>query len=257
MNYFDSHCHINGEPLLSDAEGVLSRARAAGVTRVGVIGTTLADSAVAVALCREHAGYGLFPVVGVHPHEASSVADGVPRALLDLAALPEVLAWGEIGLDYCYDLSPRDAQIRALTEQLEAAKALGKKVVFHVRDAFDDFWRLMTPDIAPERAEVHCFTGSAKDAKRALDRGWMLGFTGMITFKSCGALREIVRSVPLESVLCETDAPWLTPAPFRGARNEPCRVPLVCRAVAEARGIPPEEAAARIWENSLDFWELR
>lgn len=254
MKFCDNHCHLNSPELRGDIAAVLERARAAGVTRMGVIGSTVPDSAEAVALCREFPESGLFAVVGVHPHEASTIPDGIPPELLTLASQPEVRAWGEIGLDYWYDLSPRPTQMACLAAQLEAAKALNMRVVFHVRDAYDDFWKLMTPERAPVHAEVHCFTGEEADARRALERGWKLGVTGMMTFKSCGAMREILKKLPLDSLLSETDAPWLAPVPFRGRTNEPSRIPLICRALAELKSLDVEEVAARLWRSSAEFW---
>ena len=135
MKYIDSHCHPNNADLRGEAAAVFERARAAGVLKMGVIGSDLADSIEAVEMSRAYAEYGLFPVVGVHPHEARSMPDAVAPELLELAQSPEVRAWGEIGLDYFYDFSPREAQQSCLIAQLEAAKALNKTVVFHVRDA--------------------------------------------------------------------------------------------------------------------------
>ncbi len=223
---------------------------------MAVIGSTLADSEEAVEICRAHRDFGLFPVVGVHPHEVKDLHGAIPPRLLELAALPEVKAWGEIGLDYYYDLSPRDEQVRMLAEQLEAAKSLRRTVVFHMRDAYDDFWPLMTPGRAPEKAELHCFTGTEDDARKALDRGWKFGVTGMVTFKKAENIRAIVKMLPIESILCETDSPWMAPVPFRGTVNEPSRVPLVYQRVAEIKGLPVEEAAARIWRNNAEFFDL-
>ena len=254
MKYIDSHCHPNSADLRNEAAAVFERARAAGVLKMGVIGGDLADSLEAVEMSRTYAEYGLFPVVGVHPHEARTMPDGVAPELMELAKLPEVRAWGEIGLDYYYDFSTREQQRSCFVAQLEAAKALGRTVVFHVRDAYDDFWELMTPERTPDNAVLHCFNGGEADAKRALDLGWKIGFTGMITFKSAQALRDIAAKLPLESLLCETDSPYMTPVPFRGTRNEPCNVPMVYRKIAEIKDIGLDEAAEQIWRNNMEFW---
>ena len=254
MKYVDSHCHPNNADLRGEAAAVFERARAAGVLKMGVIGSDLADSIEAVEMSRAYAEYGLFPVVGVHPHEARTMPDAVAPELLELAQRPEVRAWGEIGLDYFYDFSPREVQQSCLIAQLEAAKALNKTVVFHVRDAYDDFWKLMAPDLTPEHAVLHCFNGSAADAKRARELGWKIGFTGMITFKSAQSLRDIAAALPLESILCETDSPYMAPVPFRGTRNEPCNVPLVYRKIAEIKDLDLDDAVDQIWKNNMEFW---
>lgn len=257
MNYVDSHCHLNSPELRGGIPAGLERARGAGVVRMAVIGSTLADSAEALEICRRYKPYGLFPVVGIHPHEVKDLPAGeLPRELLDMAALPEVKAWGEIGLDYYYDLSPRAAQIDKLAQQLEAARALNKPVVFHVRDAYDDFWPLMTAARAPEKAELHCFTGSLDDARRALDRGWKIGVTGMVTFAKAEDIRAVVRELPAQAILCETDSPWMSPKPFRGTVNEPSRVPLVYRKVAEVKNMALDELAAQVWRNNAEFFGL-
>ncbi len=254
--FIDSHCHFNSPELRDDIPAALERARERCVARMAVIGSTLADSEEAIKICREYQSYGLFPVVGVHPHEVKELAGEIPSRLIDLASLPEVKAWGEIGLDYYYDLSPRPEQIKMLAAQLEAAKSLRRTVVFHMRDAYDDFWPLMTSDRAPEKAELHCFTGELSDVKKAIDRGWKIGITGMVTFKKAENIRALVKEIPLESLLCETDSPWMSPVPFRGKINEPSRVPLVYEKVAEVKGISVEEVAEQVWRNNVEFYEL-
>lgn len=257
LYYADSHCHLNSPELRGQVGAVLGRAQEVGVARMAVIGSTLADSAEAVQICRRYRSCGVFPVVGIHPHEVKDMpAGGLPQKLLDMAALPEVKAWGEIGLDYYYDLSPRAAQLEKLAQQLEAAKALDKPVVFHVRDAYSDFWPLMTPSRAPEKAELHCFTGTLDDARKALDRGWKIGVTGMVTFAKAENIRAVVRELPLQSILCETDSPWMSPKPFRGLINEPSRVPLVYRKVAEVKGADLDELIVQVWRNNAEFFGL-
>ena len=254
MRYTDSHCHFNSPELRGTTRECLLRARDAGVARMAVIGTTLDDSEEAVEICRSDAEFGLFPVVGIHPHEVKDYGGEIPPRLLELAALPEVRAWGEIGLDYYYDISPRDEQINLLALQLEAAKDLRKPVVFHVRDGYDDFWRVMTSGRTPEKAELHCFSGNLDDARRGLDLGWKFGITGVVTFKKAEELREIVKFLPLESLLCETDSPYMSPVPFRGKTNEPSRVPLIYAKIAEIKGISVEETAERIWKNNAELF---
>lgn len=256
MNYVDSHCHFNSPELRSITEEGLTRASAAGVTRMAIVGTTLEDSEEAVEICRNFPGFGLFPTVGIHPHEAKDYGRTVPERLIELARLPEVHAWGEIGLDYYYDLSQRDEQIDMLALQLEAAKEISKPVVFHVRDGYGDFWPLMTPERVPDKAELHCFSGSMDDVKKGLDLGWKFGFTGVVTFKKADDVRDIVRFLPLESILCETDSPYMSPVPFRGKVNEPSRVPLIYQKVAEVKNLPLEQVVEQLWHNNVEFFGL-
>ncbi|MGI6076406.1 MAG: TatD family hydrolase [Pyramidobacter sp.] len=254
--FIDCHCHLNSPELREGIPAALERGRAAGVTRMAVVGSTLADSLEAVEICRRYPSAGLFAVTGVHPHEVSEMNGVISPQLLEAAELPEVKAWGEIGLDYYYDLSPRPLQIRMLALQLEAAKAMDVPVVFHVRDAYDDFWPLMTSDRAPEKAELHCFTGSMEDARKALNRGWKLGVTGMITFKRADEIRDVIARLPVDALLCETDAPWMSPVPFRGKINEPSRVPLIYKKLAEIKGLPLDELTCRVNRSAVEFFGL-
>lgn len=256
-NFVDCHCHLNSPELRDGIPAALQRARDAGVTRMAVVGSTLADSREALEICSRYRPWGVFPVVGVHPHEVKDLPKGeLPQELTEMAARSEVKAWGEIGLDYYYDLSPRPVQIEALVLQLDAARALNKPVVFHVRDAYDDFWPLMTPDRAPEKAELHCFTGGPEDARKALERGWKLGVTGMITFKKADDLRRVIEELPVDALLCETDSPWMSPVPYRGKVNEPSRVPLIYEKLAEIKGVSVDELADCIRRSAAEFFGL-
>lgn len=257
MRFIDSHCHYNLPELGEGAEleAKLDRALAEGVVKSAVVGSTMEDSREAIELCRRYGKkYGLFAVTGIHPHEVKELTGDYMSELTAMAENPLTRAWGEIGLDYYYDLSPRELQIRVLGEQLEAAKSLNKPVVFHVRDAYEDFWPMMTETLAPEKAELHCFTGSKEDLYKGLDRGWMFGVTGIVTFKRADDIRELVKLMPVENILCETDSPWMSPVPFRGKTNEPSRMPLIYRAVAEVKGMDVREFCEQIWENNIKFY---
>lgn len=256
MNYIDSHCHFNSPELRDFIPEELERCRAAGIERMAVIGGNLADSEEAVEICRRYEGYGLFPVVGIHPHDSKDAAEGLPERLLELAALPEVRAWGEIGLDYHYDLSPREVQRRVLAQQLRAAAGIGRPVVFHVREAYSDFWPIIETEGAPQKAVLHCFSGTADDARRALDFGWKIGVTGVITFARADEFRAVVKEIPLESLLCETDSPWMAPTPYRGTVNVPSRVPLVYAKLAQVKNVSLEDLKKQIWHNCSEFYGL-
>lgn len=253
MNYADSHCHLNSPELRSDIPAELERCRHCGVEKLMLVGSTLADSLEAFNLCRQYPEYGLYCSAGIHPHEVQDVASGLPQPMKDLIANPQVKALGEIGLDYHYDISPRDLQLQILEEQLHLAVKLDKTVIFHVREAYDDFWKLIER-VSPPKAVLHCFSGTQEDAKRALDRGWYIGVTGVITFVHAEEFRDVIAKVPLESLLCETDSPWMSPVPFRGTVNRPSRVMLVYKKLAEVKKMSLERVVSQIWENCGKFF---
>ena len=244
----DSHCHLTDPRLGSQLESVLSRARAAGVTRFITIGTTVADDEAAIALCRDRPD--LRCAIGVHPnytHEAD-LAD-LPR-LRDLQANPSVVALGEMGLDYFHHYAPRTKQLQFFEPQLQLASELNRPVVIHSRESTDDCLAEMT-QFPAVRAVFHCFTGSPAEARKILDAGYLLGFTGAITFKKNDALREAVFLTPPDRVLVETDAPYLTPEPHRAQKtNEPAMVVHVAATVARVKAMTVEEVDRVTTENA-------
>lgn len=256
MNYVDSHCHLNSPELRGGIPAVLERARAAGVVRMAVIGSTLADSAEALEICRRYKPYGLFPVVGIHPHEVKDLPAGeLPRELLDMAALSEVKAWGEIGLDYYYDNSPREVQKKRFAEQLALAHELDVPVIIHERDAHEDCMNILRA-AAPVCGVFHCYSGSLEMAKELVKRGFYLSFTGAVTFKSARRALETIAWMPMERIMIETDSPYLTPVPFRGRRNDSSYVRLVAEKIAEVRGMRVEDVAAATMENGKRFFGI-
>jgi len=222
---FDTHAHVQDAAFDDDRESVLARAAAAGVERILTIGTDVADSRRAAATA---ARYGLDYAIGIHPHEAKDAPEDIGAAFDALIAGADrpPHAIGEMGLDYFYDHSPRDAQRRVLVAQLRYAREHGLPAIFHQRDAFDDFVAVLREEhAAPLRGVVHCFTGTADQARLLVDEfGLRLGIGGVLTFKTAGALRDAVQSVGLEHVVLETDCPYLAPVPHRGSRNEPAFV---------------------------------
>jgi TatD DNase family protein len=235
----DSHCHLTDPRLQSQLQDVLSRAAAAGVSRMITIGTTIADARAAIALCREHANVRC--AVGIHPnytHEAEF--DDVPR-LRELQADPSVVALGEMGLDRFHKYAPLNRQAKFFEAQLQLAQELKRPVVIHSRDATDDTLAVMR-NFPGVRAVFHCFTGSPDEARKILDAGYFLGFTGAITFKKNDALREAVGLTPVDRMLVETDSPYLTPEPKRSQKtNEPALVVHVAETVARVKGISVDE----------------
>ena len=244
----DSHCHLADEAFDGDLEGVVERARAAGVAAaLSMIDPTSEAEGRRAARAAE-----LWPelrfAVGVHPHQAgvfaqdpAEVEEAVRQAM---AIAPRVAAIGEIGLDYHYDLAPRPLQREVFARQLRLARGLGRPVVIHTREADDD-----TIDVL--RAEgggavegvLHCFTGDAAFARRGLDLGLHVSFSGIITFRNAGTVREAAAAVPADRLLAETDAPYLAPTPYRGKRNEPAWVARVVETLAEVRGSTPGRVA--------------
>lgn len=242
MPWADSHCHLQYEGLPSDA---LEAAETAGVTRMVCVGTDGAQSALAVEVARAHPGR-VWATVGLHPHDAGW---GVDTILGSLDA-PEVVAVGECGLDYHYDHSPRDVQRAAFAAQVALAHQRNLALVIHTREAWDDTFAVLGTEGVPERTVFHCFTGGPAEARRCLDLGAHLSFSGILTFKTAAAVREAAALVPLDRVLVETDAPYLTPVPHRGAPNHPAMVAVVGAALAQAKGAGVEEVAAATWANT-------
>ena len=235
----DTHCHLTYKPLADDVPGVLGRAREAGVTGVITIGTGLDDSRRCIAVAEQYDN--VVCTVGVHPSHAHQEPPDVAGPLADLVSHRKVVAVGETGLDYFHTTDHVDRQRAVFIEQLRLAQATGRPVVIHSRDAIADTLAIMAdfPDIP---AVFHCFTGTADEAARILDRGYYIGFTGPVTYKKNDELRRIAGEVPDDRLLVETDAPFLSPEPVRSKRPcEPAYTMHTARKVAEVRGIRIEE----------------
>ncbi|HLR04630.1 MAG TPA: TatD family hydrolase [Pyrinomonadaceae bacterium] len=251
--FVDSHCHIDGAEYDADREEVIRRARDAGVTTMLNVGTGDPHSGAferAVELAEKHTD--IYAAVGVHPHDAKLFTDQAEQRLLDLVKQSrQVIAWGEIGLDYHYDHSPRDVQRKVFERQLRLARLLELPVVIHSREANDDTIAILREEMAGyERGGVlHCFGGSLEMATSAIDLGFFISFAGNLTFKKAEDLRSIARQLPLDRLLIETDCPYLTPVPFRGKRNEPARVVETARCLAELHGRELEEIGHITSEN--------
>lgn len=236
VTVIDSHCHLDMD-FAADREAVLARARAAGVGAMVTIGASGSFEAnhAAVALAAAHDA--IHATVGVHPHEAASVDDDVLARIAALAAAPKVVAIGETGLDYHYEHSPRAAQREAFARFIQLARRLHLPVVVHLRDADDDAVAVLRAERGDEVGGViHCFSGDAAGARRFLDLGFHISFSGIVTFKTADALREAARVVPSDRLMVETDAPFLAPIPYRGRRNEPALVVQTAAVLAEVRG---------------------
>ena len=247
----DSHSHIYTARFEPDRAAVLERAVEAGIVQLMQVGCNLTESAQVVDLAGRVPG--IYAAVGVHPHDAVTVDAAVLDGIEALTASPKVLAWGEIGLDFYYDNSPRDIQKSAFAAQLERVANLDLPVVIHTRDAEPETLALLERHRVPRGGHVHCFTGSLEMAEALLGMGFHIGFTGIVTFKKAEALREVVAKVPLDRLLIETDSPYLAPHPNRGKRNEPAFVVHVAQAVADIKGLSLAEV---VRATSANFYRL-
>jgi TatD DNase family protein len=248
----DTHAHVHDERFDEDRATMLARAREAGIATIVTVGCDLADSERALQTAAE---FGLAATIGIHPHEAKSAPADIAAAFDRLRAQAQapVVAIGETGLDYHYNHSPADDQRRVLRAQVAYARNAALPVVFHQREAYDDFVALLreTWDRATMRGVVHCFTGDAMQARTFVEEfGLLLGIGGVVTFKTAEPLREAVRAVGLDALVLETDCPYLAPVPHRGARNEPAFMPESARVVAGVLDVPLEAVVAATDANA-------
>jgi TatD DNase family protein len=246
---FDTHAHLHDTAYDDDREAVLRRAWEAGISRIVTVGCDLHDSKRAIDLVREHGGTGLEASIGIHPHAAQNAPLAIGNAFDELiasAARPP-LAVGETGLDYYYENSPREAQRRVFIEQLRFARDRALPLIFHTRDAYDDFIEILRAEFSPPmRGIVHCFTGDTRQAKIYIEEfGLLLGIGGVLTFKNAQALRDAVLAAGLEHLVLETDCPYLAPVPYRGQRNEPAYAGATAEKLAEIFGIAKAEVVTR------------
>ena len=248
----DSHCHLTDARLESQLDSVLARAAANGVTRMITIGTDLEDARRAIALCGRATNVRC--AVGIHPNHAQDVAESDLPRLREIQDNPAVVALGEMGLDYFHKHASREKQFRVFAYQLQLAAELRRPVVIHSREAIDDTLAVLR-DFPSVAAVFHCFTGTAAEASRILAQGYLLGFTGPVTYKKSDELRAIVRDVPDDRLLVETDAPYLTPEPMRKQKtNEPSFVRYVAEAVAREKGWSLEQTDAVTTANAERFF---
>jgi TatD DNase family protein len=244
--FADSHAHLDMEQFDRDRAEVISRARAAGVEIILSIGTgNPQQSSIerTLGLAENHAF--IYAGIGVHPHDARHADESYWAKMEEWADHPKVVVWGEIGLDYYYDLSPREIQRSVFRRQLEIARRRGMPVAIHCRDAWDDLLEILRGEWGrgPSKGILHSFTGSAEHARECLGLGFWISFSGIVTFKNAEPLREAAREIPLDRILIETDSPYLAPVPHRGKRNEPAFVAEVARSLAETKGVSLEEIA--------------
>lgn len=245
----DHHCHLDSPDFAADLDGVIARARAAGVGVLVTISMHMRRLSDTLRIAEAHPN--IFASVGTHPHYAHTELDIPVAEIVRLSAHPKIVAIGEAGLDYFYDNSPREAQMQGLRNHIAAAQETGLPLVIHARDADDDVAALLEEAMGRQHfpAVLHCFTGGPELARRALDLGLYISFSGILTFKRSEALRAIAASVPLDRLLVETDAPFLAPGKHRGRRNEPAFVVETARELARVKGISQAELARATTDN--------
>jgi TatD DNase family protein len=258
MELIDSHAHIDFPQFAEDRDAMLERARAAGVTTLLAVGTGPGPEKLDAALPFAERHDWIYATVGIHPHEAKEVTPQHLDQLARLAKHPEVIAWGEIGIDYFYDHSPRDAQHRVFRQQMALAREAKLPIIIHCRDAWSDCLNLIEEDWRSSGLGgiLHCFSSTLEDARRGIEMGFLISFAGNATYPKAQNLRDIAKALPLENLLIETDAPYLAPQPYRGKRNEPAYVVEVARTLASVRNLPPEEVAATTAANFRRFFGL-
>ncbi len=257
MGLIDSHAHLTYPDFAGRIDEVLARCDAASVESVITIGTSLADAHKALAMARLYPGR-IHAAAGFHPHEADGVTEDELRAMAELWREPDIVAFGEMGLDYHYDFADRARQRRVFEGQLSAASEFDRPIIIHCREAYDDCEPiLLAAGFENRRIVFHCFTGSAAEAERIAARGWRISFTGIVTFPKSTELAAIARDYPADMLMVETDSPYLSPVPVRSKRpNEPAFVAHVAKFLADLRGTSYDELVASTRANTQAFFDL-
>jgi TatD DNase family protein len=262
--FIDSHAHLEMEQFDADRKAMIARALEAGIEKIVAIGSGTGPGSLDCGIQLAERYEFIYATIGIHPHEAKLATDADFQELEQLAQRPKVIAWGEIGLDYYYDHSPRELQQQVFQRQMELARTANLPIVIHCRpsdkseNAWDDCLRMLEQywGSAGLGGILHCFTGSLSHAQRAHDLGFMISFAGNITFPKALPIREAAKEIPLERILIETDSPFLAPMPHRGKRNEPAFVKEVARQLGEIRGLSTEEIGRQTAANFYNFFKL-
>ncbi len=258
--FIDSHAHIDGPEFDADRDEVIQRARDAGVSAILNVGTGDPYSGAlerALELSDKHEG--IYAAIGTHPHDARLYDDHAEEKIKKLiSSHARVVAWGEIGLDFHYDNSPRDVQMEVFRRQLHLAREIGLPVIVHTREAEEETIDILKSEWADSNLPgiMHCFSGSLGLAEKAMGLGFLISFSGIVTFKKADALRSVAKEVPLDKLLIETDCPYLSPIPFRGKRNEPAYVVEVAGCLAGLHGITPEEIGQITTSTFAELFKL-
>jgi TatD DNase family protein len=251
----DSHAHLEMPEFKRDLEAVIQRAKQSGVATILTVGTEQKDWARALEIAQAHPF--IFAILGVHPHNAKDIDGDTYSILRKLCQSEKVKAYGEIGLDFFRNLSPREIQLQRFREQIGLARELKLPIVIHDRDAHEETVEILKSEKAQDNGGViHCFSGDYEMARQCMDLGFYISIPGSITFKNAGPFQEILRKLPLESLLVETDAPFLAPVPFRGKRNEPSYVRYTAQTVAEIKKVSFEKVAEMTTMNALRIFAI-
>lgn len=255
----DSHCHLNYDYLPKTVDDLVREAKAAGVRNLITIATDLPSLAQVEAISEKYPE--IFHTVGIHPHDADTLADSDLEKLAKAALHPKCRAIGEIGLDYHYDHSPREIQKKRLEQQLDLARATSQPIVIHSREGEADLLVALTAYAKKLKAEqlpgvIHCFTGTVPFGKACIDLGFYISFSGILTFKKAEEVHQAAREFPLERILVETDSPFLAPIPFRGKKCEPAMVKLTALKLAELKSLTFEQVASQTTSNSIRLFRL-
>ncbi|VDG21406.1 TatD family hydrolase [Lactiplantibacillus mudanjiangensis] len=255
MRIFDSHTHLNSEEFIENVPQYLAQARDLDVVRMAIVGSNTQLNADAIKLAQTYPE--LVAIVGWHPEDSKNYTTATETVLIDQLQLPEVVALGEIGLDYHWDTSPQDVQRKIFARQVAIAKDMGLPISVHNRDAFEDTYKILkAADIRDTGGVMHSFNGDPEWLKRFLDLGMHISYSGVASFKHADEVHESVKQTPLESLMVETDAPYLTPEPYRGKQNEPGYTRYVVEAVAKLRETTPEAIAAQTYQNAEDLFKI-
>lgn len=258
MNLIDSHAHVDVSDYDADRDDMLRRAQEAGVGTILAIGNGPELEKLGAAVLFAEAHDWIYASAGIHPHEAKLATDAHYLELERLARHPRVVAWGEIGLDYHYDHSPRNVQQRVFGDQLELASSARRPVIIHCREAWPDCLKILAEAWRSSGLGgiFHCFTGTLAESRQGIEMGFLISFAGNVTYPKAQNLREVAREIPLDRLLIETDSPFLAPQPHRGRRNEPAYVVEVARTIANVRNLPPSEVAEATSANFRRFFGL-
>ncbi len=249
----DSHAHLDGGQFNSDRTETIERAHANGISHILTVGCDMESSAASVALALKHRN--IYASVGVHPHDATEISAASLQQLKELLGRPKVVALGEIGLDFFRDRSPRDVQRNAFRQQIQLAREVGKPIIIHDRDAHDEILQILQEENAADVGGVlHCFSGDTEMAKKCLNMGFYLSFPGTITYPKNAASRDVVKAVPIDRMLVETDCPYLSPQQFRGKRNEPAYIRYTAEKIADIKGLSLEDVARVTSRNCFDLF---
>ncbi len=259
--FIDSHCHLFYDDYNDDLDQVIARANDAGVKYFVIPATNHKTALQAIALSEKYPG--MFAAVGFHPLDLKEYSSDRLKEVEELSRHPKVVAIGEIGIDYFYDMSPREVQKEIFAVQIELAVRRNLPIIVHTRDSVQDAIDIVTDHVTrypqwlngENRGVFHCFTGDAGQAKQLFDNGFLVSFPGPITFKK-GTMHEVVREIGLEHVMVETDSPYLTPVPFRGKRNEPSYIPIIAQKIADTLNITIEEVAEKTTRNAAALFRL-